>query len=70
MHSVDMFTIYLHSKFHMSSSNGSSITAFKFKTKYKFQAADTLFYCLQTNYSNKSCTIFKHLLPYIFGPHI
>jgi len=63
MHSVYMFTIYLHTKFHMPSSKGSLVTAFKLKTKYRFQAANILFYCLQTKYNNKSCTLFKHLLP-------
>jgi len=63
MHSVYMFMIYLHTKFHIPNSNGSLVTALKLKTKHKFQRADTLFYSLQTNYSNKSCTLFQHLLP-------
>jgi len=36
MYSVYMFTIYLHTKFHMPSSNGSLLTVFKLKTKYRF----------------------------------
>jgi hypothetical protein len=47
MHSVYTFTIYLHTKFHMPSSNGSLVPAFKLKTKHRLQRADTLFYSLQ-----------------------
>jgi hypothetical protein len=39
---VCMYMIYLHTKFHVSNSNGSSGTAIKLEAKYRFHAATTL----------------------------
>jgi len=58
-----MFMIYLHTKFHMSSSDGKLVTTIEWRTKYTFCAATTLLYILQIQKTNKICTFFYALPP-------
>jgi hypothetical protein len=54
-----------YTKFHMSRLSDSLVIAIKLKAKYSFHtAAMLLFYILQKNYYNESCTFVKDLLPY------
>jgi hypothetical protein len=39
---VDMFMVYLHTKFHTPSSSGSLVIAFRPKAKHEFYAAAIL----------------------------
>jgi hypothetical protein len=57
--------IYLHTKFHMSSSNDSLVIAPKPKPKHKFHAVSVLFLTLCKKVTNyKTYTFFQDLLPY------
>jgi hypothetical protein len=63
---VDVFTICLCTKFHMSSWNISLVTTVKQKTTYAFYACIILFYVLKITWT-KVARLVQDLLPYIIS---
>jgi hypothetical protein len=51
---IGMFMSYLHTKFHMSNSNGPLVRKAKLEAKYRFWAVD-MFYTLQKYGLKESC---------------
>jgi hypothetical protein len=66
LYTICKFMIHLHTKFHMSSSNGSLLTAVTLKAKRNFHMAAILF-LHSRKVPQKSCIFFEDLLPYTFA---